>query len=448
MLEKLDLRDIPIKKTENDLLNINKYADALIQFIYESETPFTISLQGEWGSGKTSLMNMISDELCDEEKENHFESIWVNTWEFFINNNDEESLERVIEEITNKILKIAKEKTNTKEYEINEFKNSILKLTKSGLNIAMSAIGADDLARTDTMNAFSNKLTIISHLRNSLEKLVNELVEKDNQVSNKGFIIFIDDLDRIDPEIAVRLLEIFKNIFDIEKCIFVLAIDYDVIVKGLSRKYGDYSINNDKFYRAYFDKLIQLPFAMPVSNYKIDNILLESLTTIGYFSDKDLENNVSFNYLLNVIESSIGKNPRRIKRLINSVKLTQIMDKINSNVLVDADMKILNIMFICVQLAYPSLYNLLVKKPNFRSWEYDLEGENVNNRFSESWKNHLYEIVLNDELLNDNITNIINVFENIDNALWAKSNINELINRVLTLSKFTNISSVNKSSPY
>ena len=40
------ITDIPIKKLEEDLLKINKYAKALSDFIIKSDTPITVGLQG------------------------------------------------------------------------------------------------------------------------------------------------------------------------------------------------------------------------------------------------------------------------------------------------------------------------------------------------------------------------------------------------------------------
>ena len=53
------ITDSPISKLEEDFLNIEKYSKSLSRFIQSSDTPITIGLQGEWGTGKTSLMSLI-----------------------------------------------------------------------------------------------------------------------------------------------------------------------------------------------------------------------------------------------------------------------------------------------------------------------------------------------------------------------------------------------------
>lgn len=57
--------DLPIAKSIEDVLNRNSFAQNLAQTILHSTFPtsFTIGLYGEWGSGKTSLLNMILEHV-------------------------------------------------------------------------------------------------------------------------------------------------------------------------------------------------------------------------------------------------------------------------------------------------------------------------------------------------------------------------------------------------
>ena len=51
--------DEPLAKGGQDQLQIRKHASSLAKFVKRSQTPITIGIQGEWGSGKTSLLNTI-----------------------------------------------------------------------------------------------------------------------------------------------------------------------------------------------------------------------------------------------------------------------------------------------------------------------------------------------------------------------------------------------------
>lgn len=52
------------KPTNVNQLNWNKFADTIAEVITFSETPLTIGTFGTWGSGKTSLMQMVRDRLA------------------------------------------------------------------------------------------------------------------------------------------------------------------------------------------------------------------------------------------------------------------------------------------------------------------------------------------------------------------------------------------------
>ena len=68
-----------------DDLDISAYHEALVDFIKKTDTPMTIGVQGEWGSGKTSLLNQIWSKLEESNQEyqddENYLQIWVNSWE-------------------------------------------------------------------------------------------------------------------------------------------------------------------------------------------------------------------------------------------------------------------------------------------------------------------------------------------------------------------------------
>jgi len=66
MEKKSSIIDVPRQHNDEDLFEIQKYQNALTDFIRKADTPLTIALQGEWGSGKTSLMNVLKNSLCDQ----------------------------------------------------------------------------------------------------------------------------------------------------------------------------------------------------------------------------------------------------------------------------------------------------------------------------------------------------------------------------------------------
>lgn len=105
--------DKPKGSDQDDLLEIEKYTDGLIKFIDTSATPITIGVQGEWGSGKTSLLNTIKEDLCDKEDAKHY-SVWLNTWEYSLLSSPDETLIKIISGLVLQIGEITKNHTTEK----------------------------------------------------------------------------------------------------------------------------------------------------------------------------------------------------------------------------------------------------------------------------------------------------------------------------------------------
>ena len=276
--------DLPRKKEEVDLFGIQKYQDALVEFIQHSETPITIALQGEWGSGKTSLMNMIEDELCHK---GEFYRVWINSWQYSLMKSPEETILKILEGMIEQILSISEENEGKSEA-VKKLKATFRKLAIGGGKFlakqVVDKIGGNTEIVDDFFSGSNSEGAEITQLKKEIQKLIIEIVS-DPKNPNTGFIFFIDDLDRIDPPVAVQILELLKNIFDLDNCVFVLAIDYDVVIKGLEPKFGKLTDKNEREFRSFFDKIIQMPFSMPVSSYTIEKFLLDALKKIGFVSE-------------------------------------------------------------------------------------------------------------------------------------------------------------------
>ena len=149
----------------------------------------------------------------------------------------------------------------------------------------------------------------------NLRKEFAEIVDKAKGERGR-VVIFVDDLDRLNPEIAVELLEVMKLFMDVPNCVFVLAIDYEVVVNGVRKKFGS-DMSEDKC-RSFFDKIIQLPFSMPIGSYHIEKMIKEILGDVisDYIEPIGM-----------LVKSSLGANPRTLKRLANSFFLLRIVER-------------------------------------------------------------------------------------------------------------------------
>lgn len=446
---KSSIIDIPRKYDQEDLFGIKIYQDALIEYIKWTETPITIALQGEWGSGKTSLMNLLRWNLCDCDQAQFF-PIWINTWQYSLMKTSSQAIIGILEGIINQIGAL-----NPSEGKWNESKKKIggifKKMASVGTKIVANQVGidgdaVDELFGEDGGSAHSD----VMRLKEEINGLVQEALA--HRPDRKGFIFYIDDLDRIDPPVAVEILELLKNIFDLENCIFVLAIDYDVVIKGLKPKFGELTDKNEREFRSFFDKIIQLPFSMPVANYNVDVFLVNALKAINFFTEKELDDTALAENLSEIARLSVGSNPRSLKRLTNTLSLISIINqKMGANC--QNDNKLLNFALVCMQIAYPYIYNQLQEEPDFKNWnekvasklklrpltEEEKDSLDAIMEFDEEWEKIVFRMCQKETYLSSRVFQVSGLLNKISELINNDSALGEVIETVMELSAVTNL---------
>lgn len=449
---KSSIIDVPRKHTQDDLFGIQVYQDALIEYIKLTDTPITIALQGEWGSGKTSLMNLLRYNLCDVDNAPYF-PIWINTWQYSLMKTPSQAIMSILEGIINQIGAL-----NPNEHKWDESKKKIGSLFKkmaiAGTKAAVGAVGIDSGLVDDVLDNGESSSSDIMQLKEEIEKLIADALDRDS--SKQGFIFYIDDLDRIDPPVAVEILELLKNIFDLEKCVFVLAIDYDVVIKGLKPKFGELTDANEREFRSFFDKIIQLPFSMPVASYNVDTFLVDALSKIEFFSNDELQDITLAETLSEITRLSVGSNPRSLKRLTNTLALISIINKKQNDGeghTQDRLSKMLNYAMVCIQIAYPYIYNQLTESPNFKSWnekvasklklrplteqEYDVLDSTE--EFDEEWEKVVFRMCQKETFLSNRVFSVSSLLNKIAELVNNDDQLGDIITAILELSAVTNL---------
>lgn len=341
--------DKPIYMDEQDDFEMNPYVAGLGDFTLECQTPLTIAVQGDWGSGKTSIMYLLQNYLKNTGK---VETIWFNTWQFSQFKMDAHIsitfLQHLIKEFEKKI-----ERTSV---HVDELGKKLLDFTKGiATGFISDKLGEDAANKAKEIVGMEKKqdmVDVLIELKENFQKLVDAVTEGDKRV-----VIFVDDLDRLQPIHAIELLEVLKNFVDCENCIFVLAIDTSVVFQGIREKYGD--ISQEKA-QNFFDKMIQLPFNMPIANYKLENMISK---VFGF--DLDNMNSVEKKEYIELIKMTSDSNPRSIKRIANFYMLTNKVAK-QKNIYAGMSEQELQISekilfaFACIELKYPIFYNYIL----------------------------------------------------------------------------------------
>jgi hypothetical protein len=448
------ITDKPIENNSEDKLKMSRYSAVLSNFIKSGDTPLTVGLQGEWGTGKTSMLYMLLEHF----KRDNVATSWVNTWEYSMFRNPAETTPAILKGMLSNL------KQNCElegKWTIEEkSKDNVKKVFKFLGNVANQVIS--NQTGIDIGNAASNgdpsrEQAEIAEIKKEIETIINKLID-DSANDYKKVVFLVDDLDRIPPEQAVEVLESLKNLFDVPNCVFVLAIDYDVVVKGLESKFGKKTEENEREFRSFFDKIIQVPFSMPTGTYDMGNLLSEKLNSLSIIIPEALNEAYS-----NVVKYTIGYNPRSLKRYINSFSLLRSLrnsdfendaSEFGDN-MPDAEDDLILFAMIGIQISYPKIFRLITQMSDIYYWDksfanknnIDLEAIKIdiqkygdNEKLDEDWEQIIYGSCQNDVYLKSKVFNILELFNYLRSQFENRSEtLDEKIVMALKFAAITNV---------
>lgn len=275
-------------ETKIDLLNNEAIAKTIISLLTERpDRPVTIGVHGDWGAGKSSVLEMIDaaldgkdDVLC----------LKFNGWRF---QGFEDAKIALIEGIVTGL--IEKRGLLTKAGDaVREILKKIdwLKVARHGGGLAITAmtgvpmpdqIGAvvgmlkgfvSDPSKLATKENYEKAIEKVEglvkegqtkHVPKEIEefrKAFDELLDKSGV---KQLIVLIDDLDRCLPETAIETLEAVRLFLFTDRTAFIVAADEAMIEYAVRKHFPELpdSSGPRDYARNYLEKLIQVPFRIP-----------------------------------------------------------------------------------------------------------------------------------------------------------------------------------------
>lgn len=381
--------------TTNDLLGYKRFTEPIIRRIINAtgkSTPLTIGIYGEWGSGKTSFLKMIDEALqkqniypvwfnawkYDQEdnlwsaliqtildqahiRGRWYRRVWVK-FKIWCDNLDLRSgsweivkwlmplVIRII--VTALILMIVFGWASSdieafiKQVSSQWFSSSPLILSFFQVNVVRALLGIiavlTALPPDELVKLFSTKLGLdFEKFKRSsnyrariafLDEFSGEFKHIIKLIGDgKPLVVIIDDLDRCLPEKAIQVLEAIKLFLDVEGCVFLLAVDRDVVEKAIALKYKDLltmAKDMDSSPRQifttlgenYFEKIVQLPFSLPPISDEQFRVFVTKI-----YPDDDVQ------LCASIFTEGFPRNPRKVKRLLQTFLFLRDLDLINDS---------------------------------------------------------------------------------------------------------------------
>jgi len=345
------------------ILDFNLYRNAIVNIIRNSYPKFTIGIFGDWGTGKTTLMNSIERAL---QKDNNLIVVRFESWRY--EREDQFALVPLLKTIAfalpdDPVFQSLKHKLKTGGI-------TFLKKTPEIVSsIVSKQLGEEAGAVMQTaIDSFrgqiNSKVDLLAEVdRDTLyfdgfEDVRNEISRiRRSQLRGPAFriVVFVDDLDRCSPKKTLEVLESIKVFLGMDGIIYILGISHDVVSKLIDIEYEKSGVKGEQ----YIKKLIQIPITLPKwDNQDIINLVKDFVKkgTIHDIYKKDIDENIE------LISTAIENNPREIKRFLNNfIVAHEIFSP--SNKVVPKELLVIQ----AVQLRWAKFYDLLIKSDeNFR----------------------------------------------------------------------------------
>ena len=260
--------DDPFK---NDRLNRKPFGESLMDLIMNIEDNIVLSLDGQWGDGKTTFVKMWQMLL----EKNDIKTIYFDS---FTNDYFEDPFIALVGNITSLL-----EKANPKKKQMKELKAKASKvgvqLLSLGARVGIKAATLGILKDTDIdqlkgiagdiasstsnfaskiieekLNTYKEDVDAIQEFKDKLQEIAEETF-----VKNKKPIVFIvDELDRCKPIYALNLMEKIKHLFSVKHIVFLLVMHKEQLEQSVRCLYGP---NIDA--RTYLQKFINIECKLP-----------------------------------------------------------------------------------------------------------------------------------------------------------------------------------------
>ncbi len=289
------MRTTPIKidpesPFANCKLNREQYANVLTSIVGAYDKGFVLAVNGKWGTGKTTFMNMWKRSLEIQ----GYKTIYFNAWETDFTSEPAIALLGEIKSLldTDTIddsLKGAIESSweKVKDSYKSQTPQSVLKAIGRMVGAGNMVDGAEELISAASKFYDSE----IDNYNSNQKELKSFKINLEHFVKiycgDKPLIFIVDELDRCRPDYAVEVLEKIKHLFAVKGVVFVLSIDKEQLSHAVCGYYGSEKIDS----REYLRRFIDLEYTIPEPDYNSFVKYLYHYYNFADFFEQELRRN-------------------------------------------------------------------------------------------------------------------------------------------------------------
>ena len=213
--------DLPITHADEDKLHFKPFAERVAAGIksYSQDECFVISVEGQWGIGKTSFINLVKNEIKDDVEILHFNP-WLLT-----------DIESLVVTFFSELMKVVNRISMDAQFK-EEFLRDMKKFLV-GLSYVVPdrvSFGFGGTKATYNIGGMREKLSAEKKLSLDEQKIkINDYLTKIHKITGRRLLIIIDDIDRLMDKETELIFRLIKGIADFNSIIYVLLFDREII---------------------------------------------------------------------------------------------------------------------------------------------------------------------------------------------------------------------------
>lgn len=304
--------DRPIDQLSHERLGYRSFIEALVRAILEQPPGdgLVIALNGRWGSGKTSLVNLVLESLWLRGREARKDRILLLKFEPWLLGQHRALVAEFFATLERKL-------TREVGFRAGRAARRVARtLAKNADPVAsLTAVTVDAAGG-------SGAVTMVAALLKPLAKLIPEAWQRHGLPEQKKWLqdllkkegirilVVVDDIDRLEPEEVRQILSMLKSVADLPNATYLLPMDLDVV----RRKLVDTSDTS-----SFLEKVVQASLEMPSpSRESVEKMLVEGLEHLTGESEFVLEH---WQASIQLVIDAYIRTPRAAIQLVNAVRM-------------------------------------------------------------------------------------------------------------------------------
>ena len=241
--------------------------------------PQVFGIHGDWGLGKTSFLHQVqwyltgdcpqqsekATEEAAEQKNSEFKntirSVWFDAWRY---QNEEAPVVALLHEMRAQLSWQSRAAGSASRTAGVLTRGALLSLEDLTKKIGFQYSKFRQASReweNENLAATLPSHTLREHLCEAIQRLLSEGGDDEEA---RRLVVFIDDVDRCEPEAAYRLLEGLKIYLTLDNCVFVLGMNQKAIEEAIAERMKSTSGDDPTMHAAaYMEKLCQNVWRLP-----------------------------------------------------------------------------------------------------------------------------------------------------------------------------------------